>query len=47
MIWCGLGQEERVCNKEINQIWIQWGNGNRLAIVEGKDEWEIIGGESR
>ena len=33
-------------NQEIKQIWIHWDNGNRLALIEGKDEWEIIGNES-
>jgi len=34
-------------NQEIKQIWIHWDNGNRLALIEGKDEWEVIGSESK
>ena len=33
-------------NQEIKQIWIQWDNGNRFALIEGKDQWEVIGNES-
>ena len=34
-------------NEETKQIWIHWDNGDSLALIEGKDEWEIIVGESK
>ena len=34
-------------NEETKQIWIHWDNGGSLALIEGKDEWEIIVGESK
>ena len=34
-------------NEETKQIWIHWDDGGSLALIEGKDEWEIIVSESK
>ena len=34
-------------NEETKQIWIRWDDGGSLALIEGKDEWEIIVSESK
>ena len=34
-------------NEETKQIWIRWDDGGSLALIEGKDEWEVIVDESK
>ncbi len=34
-------------NEETKQIWIHWDDGGSLALIEGKDELEIIVTESK
>ena len=34
-------------DEETKQIWIHWYYGGSLALIEGKDEWEIIVSESK
>ncbi|HET7147546.1 MAG TPA: DUF4314 domain-containing protein [Candidatus Nitrosopolaris sp.] len=34
-------------DEETKQIWVHWDNGDSLALIEGKDKWDIIMGESK